>query len=89
MQMLVFELTRIELSRSYYTTEFSNGILAKLMGARVACVSVLDDCLSVGRGGLLAARQIFGISVSGWVRYISQFCIKVLMTASWGAGVAT
>jgi hypothetical protein len=57
------------------------------MGARVDCVSVLDDCLSVGRGGLLAARHIFGISVSGRVRYISQFCIKVLMTASWGVGV--
>jgi hypothetical protein len=40
--MLVFELTRIELSRSYYTTEFSNGLLAKLMDGRVACVSVLD-----------------------------------------------
>jgi hypothetical protein len=59
------------------------------MGARVACVSVEDDWLSVGRGGLLAARLIFGISVSGQVRYISQVCIKVLMTASWGVGVAT
>jgi hypothetical protein len=87
--MLVFELTRIESSRSYYTTEFSNGLLAKLMVGCVACVSVLDDCLSVGRGGLLAARHIFGISVSGRVPYISQFCIKVLMTASWGVGVAT
>jgi hypothetical protein len=85
--MLVFELTRIELSCSYYTTEFSNGLLAKLIDARVACVSVLDDCLSVGRGGLLAARLNFGISVSGRVRYISQFCIKVLITASWGVGV--
>jgi hypothetical protein len=80
MQMLVFELTQIELS--YYTTEFFNGLLAKLMVARVACVTVVDDCLSVGRGGLLAARHIFGISVSGRVRYMSQFCIKVLMTAS-------
>jgi hypothetical protein len=80
--MLVFELMRIESSHSYYTTEFFNGLLAKLMVARVACVSVVDDCLSVGRGGLLVARHIFGISVSGWVRYISQFCIKVLMTAS-------
>jgi hypothetical protein len=88
--MLVFELTRIESSLSYYdTTEFSNGLLAKLMVARVACVSVLGDCLSVGRGGLLAARHIFGISVSRWVPYMSQFCIKVLMTASWGVGVAT
>jgi hypothetical protein len=85
--MLVFELTRIESSRSYYTTEFSNGLLAKLMGACVACVSVLDDCLSVSRGGLLAARLNFGISMGVRVRYISQFCIKVLMTASWGVGV--
>jgi hypothetical protein len=52
-------------------------------------VSVLDDCLTVGCGGLLAARHIYGISVSGRVRYKSQFCIKVLMTASWGVGVAT
>jgi hypothetical protein len=89
MQMLVLELTRIESSLSYYTTEFFNGLLAKLMVVRVACVSVLDDCLSVGRGGLLAAGNIFGISVSGRVRYISQFCIKVLMTASWRVGVAT
>jgi hypothetical protein len=87
--MLVFELTRIELSCFYYTTEYFNGLLAKLMVGRVACVSVLDDCLKVGRGGLLAARHIFGISISGQVRYISQFCIKVLMTASWGVGVAT
>jgi hypothetical protein len=64
-----------------------NGLLAKLMGTRVDCVSVLDDCLSVGRGGLLAARFNFEIHVSGRVRYISQFCIKVLMTASWGVGV--
>jgi hypothetical protein len=87
--MLVFELTRIESSRSYYATELFNGFLAQLMVTRVACVSVVDDCLSVGRGGLLAGRHIFGISVSGWVRYISQFCIKVLITASWGVGVAT
>jgi hypothetical protein len=59
------------------------------MVARVACVSVVDECLSVGRGGMLAARHIFGISVNGRVRYISQFCIKVLMIASWGVGVAT
>jgi hypothetical protein len=71
MQMLVFELTRIESSCSYYTTEFFNGLLAKLMVTRVACVSVLGDCLSIGRGGLLAARNIFGISVSGRVHYIS------------------
>jgi hypothetical protein len=87
--MLGFELTRIEMSCSYYTTEFSNRLLAKLMVAHVACVSVLDEYLSVGRGGLLATRHIFGISLSGRVRYISQFCIKVLMTASWGVGVAT
>jgi hypothetical protein len=87
MQMLVFELTRIEPSRSYYTTEFFNRLLAKLMGARLACVSVLDDCLSVGRGGRLAAGYIFGISVGVRVRYISQFCITVLMTASWGVAV--
>jgi hypothetical protein len=87
MQILVFELTQIESSCSYYTTEFFNGLLAKSIDARMACVSVLDDCLSVGRGGLLAARLNLGISVSGWVRYISQFCIKVLMTASWGVGV--
>jgi hypothetical protein len=85
--MLVFELTRIESSRSYYTTEFFNGLLAKLMVVRVACVSVLDDCLSDGRGGLLAARHIFEISASGRVLYISQFFIKVLMTASWGVGM--
>jgi hypothetical protein len=59
MQMLVFELTRIESSCSYYTTEFFNELLAKVKVVRVACVSVLDDCLSVGRGGLLAARNIF------------------------------
>jgi hypothetical protein len=64
-----------------------NGLLAKLMGARVDCVSVLDDCLSVGRGGLLDAGYIFGISVGVRLGYISQFCIKVLMTASWGVGV--
>jgi hypothetical protein len=64
-----------------------NGLLAKSMGVRVDCVSVLDDCLSVGRDGLLAARFNFGIHVCGRVRYISQFCIKVLMTASWGVGV--
>jgi hypothetical protein len=87
--MLVFELKRIESSCSYYTTEFFNGLLVKLMAARVACVSVVDDRLSVGRGGLLAARFIFGISVSGRVRYISQFCIKILMTASWRVGVVT
>jgi hypothetical protein len=57
------------------------------MGARVAYVSVLDDYLSVGRGGLVAAGYIFGVSVGVRVRYISQFCIKVLMTASWGVGV--
>jgi hypothetical protein len=57
------------------------------MGACVAYVSVLDDCLSVGRGGLLAAGYIFGVFVGVRVRYISQFCIKVLMTASWGVGV--
>jgi hypothetical protein len=88
MQMLVFDLTRIESSRYYYTTEFFNGLLAKLMDERVACVSVLDDCLSVGRSGLLATRYIFRISMSGRVRYISQFCIKVLMTTSWGVGLA-
>jgi hypothetical protein len=87
MQMLVFQMTRIESSHSYYTAKFFNGLLAKWMVARVACVSVLDDCLSVGRGGLLAAGYIFGISLSVRVRYISQFCIKVLMTASWGVGV--
>jgi hypothetical protein len=76
MQMLVFELTRIESSHSYYTTGFFNGLLAKLMVACVTFVSVLDDCLSVGRGELLAARQILGISVSGRVRYISQFLHK-------------
>jgi hypothetical protein len=73
MQMLVFELMRIESSRSYYATEFFNGFLAQLMVALVACVSVVADCLSVGHGGLLAARHIFGIIVSGRVRYISQF----------------
>jgi hypothetical protein len=77
------------LSQSYYETEFSADCLTQLIVARVACVSVVDDCLSVGRGGLLAARLIFGIIVSGRVCYISQFCIKVLMTASWGVGVAT
>jgi hypothetical protein len=50
-------------------------------------VSVLDDCLSVVRGGLLAAGYVFGISVGVRLGYISQFCIKVLMTASWGVGV--
>jgi hypothetical protein len=58
-----------------------------MMGARVAYVSVLDDCLSVGRGGLLAAGYIFGVIVSVRVHYISQFFIKVLMTTSWGVGV--
>jgi hypothetical protein len=68
----------------------STDFLTQVLVGRVACVSVEDDCLSVGRGGLLAARLIVGISVSGRVRYnISQFCIKVLMTASWGVGVAT
>jgi hypothetical protein len=57
------------------------------MGARVDFVSVLDDCLIVGRGGLLAAGYVFGVIVGVRVRYISQFCIKVLMTASWGVGV--
>jgi hypothetical protein len=59
MQMLVFELTRIESNRSYYTTEFFSGLLTQLMVARVACVSVVDDCLSVRRAGLLAAPDIF------------------------------
>jgi hypothetical protein len=76
------------LSQSYYETEFFKGRLVQLMVARVACVSVVDDCLSVGCGVLLAVRHIFGISVSGQVCYISQFCIKVPMTASWGVGVA-
>jgi hypothetical protein len=62
MQMLDFELTRIELSRSYYTTEFFNGLLAKWMVACVTCVSVLDDCPSVGRGGLLPAGYISGLA---------------------------
>jgi hypothetical protein len=61
--MLVFELTRIESSRSYYTTEFFDELLAKMMGARVAYVSVLDDWLSVVHGRLLATGYIFGISV--------------------------
>jgi hypothetical protein len=48
---------------------------------RVACVSVEDDCLSVGCGGMLAARLIVGISVSERVRYTSQSCTKVLNRA--------
>jgi hypothetical protein len=67
------------------TTDF----LTRVLVERVACVSIEDDCLNVDCGGLLAARLIVGISVSGWVRYISQFCIKALMTASWGVGVVT
>jgi hypothetical protein len=63
--------------------------LKQLTVTCVVCVSVEDHCLSVGHGGLLAARLIFGISVSGRVRNISQSCIKVLMTAGWGVGVAT
>jgi hypothetical protein len=57
------------------------------MGARVDCVYVLDECLNVGRGELLAAGYVFGVSVAVRLGYISQFSIKVLMTASWGVGV--
>jgi hypothetical protein len=66
---------------------FSNGLLTKLMGPRVDCLSVLDNCLSVGLGRLLVAGYIFWVIVGVRVCYISQFCIKVLMTASWGVGV--
>jgi hypothetical protein len=74
-----FKLTRIEL------TEF----LAQVMVACMACVSVGDDYLSGGRGGLLAARLVVEISLSGRVRYTSQFCMKFLMTVSWEIGVRT
>jgi hypothetical protein len=69
--------------------DLSTDCLTQFLATRVACVSVVDECLSVGRGGLLAARLVFGISMRGRVRYISQFFTKVLMTASWGVGVAT
>jgi hypothetical protein len=70
MQMLVFELTRNE-SNLTTTLDFSTYFLAQVLVARVACVSVEDDILSVGRGDLLAARLIVGNSVIGRVCYIS------------------
>jgi hypothetical protein len=83
--MLVFELTRIESSRSYYTTEFFNRLLTKLIDMCVSCVSVLDDCLSVGPG---VGYQIRFWDKREWAGALYKPILHKgsLMTASWGVG---